>query len=84
VPAAATAAGLAEDAVPALLAALPLGAAALAEVPGLTTDIATAAGGAFQQSFVHGLRTTALSSLAFGILGIIGKFLFSAVTLTSY
>jgi hypothetical protein len=73
VPAAATAAGLAQDSVAALLAALPLGAAALAEVPGITTEIATAAGAAFQESYVHGLRVTSLSSLAFGILGIIGK-----------
>ena len=72
VPAAATAAGLPADSVAALLAALPAGAAALEQVPGLTPEIATAAAGAFQQSYVHGLRTTALSSLAFGILGIIG------------
>ena len=72
VPSAATAAGLPADSVAALLAALPVGADALAQVPGLTPEIATAAAGAFQESYVHGLRTTALSSLAFGILGIIG------------
>lgn len=53
------------------MAALPLGAAALAKVPGITTDIIVAAGGAFQQAYVVGLRTTALSSLSFGILAII-------------
>lgn len=72
VPAAAQAAGLPASSVPALLAALPVGSAALAKVPGITTDIALAAAGAFQQSYVIGLRTTALSSLAFGIPAIIG------------
>jgi hypothetical protein len=73
VPPAAIAAGLPEGSVAALMAALPVGSAALALVPGISTDIALAAAGAFQESYVHGLRTTALSSLAFGILGIIGK-----------
>lgn len=71
VPAAATAAGLPASSVPALLAALPLGATALAKVPGITTEITLAAGAAFQQAYVIGLRTTALSSLSFGILAII-------------
>ncbi|CAO2655346.1 Nn.00g104100.m01.CDS01 [Neocucurbitaria sp. VM-36] len=71
VPAAATAAGLSPDSVPALLAALPVGATALAEVPGITNEIIAAAGAAFQQAYVIGLRTTALSSLSFGILAII-------------
>lgn len=74
VPVAAEAAGLPSSSVPALLAALPLGAEALAKVPGITTDIMVAAGAAFRQSYVVGLRTTALSSLSFGIIGIIGKF----------
>lgn len=72
VPPAAEAAGLPASSVPALMAALPLGSAALAKVPGITTDIILAAAGAFQQSYVIGLRTTALSSLAFGIPAIIG------------
>ncbi|KAF2466187.1 MFS general substrate transporter [Lindgomyces ingoldianus] len=71
IPAAATAAGLPADSVPALLTALPLGASALTQVPGITNDIAAAAGAAFQQSYVVGLRTTALSSLSFGIVAII-------------
>jgi hypothetical protein len=74
VPPAATAAGLPESSVAALMAALPVGSAALSQVPGITTDIALAAAGAFQHSYVHGLRTTALSSLSFGILGVIGKY----------
>jgi hypothetical protein len=71
VPPAAIAAGLKASNVPALLEALPLGSSALAQVPGITTKIATAAGAAFQQSYVVGLRTTALSSLSFGVIGII-------------
>lgn len=39
-----------------ILAALPLGAAALEKVPGLTTAIAGAAGLAFQESYRLGLR----------------------------
>ena len=71
VPAAAIAAGLPASSAPALLAALPLGATAIAQVPGITNEIAVAAGAAFQQSYVHGLRTTALSSLSFGVLAIV-------------
>ncbi|KAH7023911.1 fungal trichothecene efflux pump [Ilyonectria destructans] len=71
VPAAALKAGLPEDSIEKLLAALPLGSAALQQVPGITTDIMVAAGAAFQQSYVVGLRTTCLSSLSFGIIGII-------------
>lgn len=76
VPPAAIGAGLPEDSVAALLAALPLGSAALAEVPGISMEIIAAAGAAFKQSYVVGLRTTCLSSLAFGVIGIIGKSLF--------
>jgi MFS family permease len=74
VPAAAEAAGLPASSAMALLEALPLGAAALAKVPGVTLKIIEAAGAAYQQAYVVGLRTTALSSLSFGIIGIIGKF----------
>ncbi|KAF2736006.1 MFS general substrate transporter [Polyplosphaeria fusca] len=70
VPAAAVAAGLPADSAAALLAALPLGAAAIAEVPGVTSSVLAAAGAAWQQSYVVGLRTTALSSLSFGVLAI--------------
>jgi hypothetical protein len=71
VPAAAIAAGLSPSSAPALLAALPLGATALAKVPGFTPEIGAVAGAAFQQSYVVGLRTTALSSLSFGIVAIV-------------
>jgi hypothetical protein len=73
VPAAAEAAGLPAGSSAALLAALPLGATALAKVPGVTTEIIAAAGAAFQQSYVVALRTTALSSLSFGVVAIIGN-----------
>ncbi|KAI0154152.1 MFS general substrate transporter [Xylariaceae sp. FL1272] len=69
VPAAATGAGLPESSVQALLSALALGD--LSPVPGITDEIAQAASAAFVQSYVVGLRTTALSSLSFGIVGII-------------
>ncbi len=71
VPAAATAAGLPQSSVAALLAALPLGSAAIQAVPGITDAIAAAAGLAYQASYVQGVRTTALSSLSFGIVAII-------------
>lgn len=56
VVAAAEAAGASRTTAEAVLAALPLGAAALEKVQGLTTAIATAAGGAFIQSYVEGVR----------------------------
>jgi len=70
-PAAVTAAGLPTSSIADLAAALPLGAAALAKVPGISTSIIAAAGGAVVESYVKALRVTALSSLAFGILAII-------------
>jgi hypothetical protein len=76
IPAAVTAAGLPVSSVAALVAALPLGATALANVPGITNNIIAAASSAVQQSYVVGLQTTALSSLSFGIVGIIGKLFF--------
>ncbi|KAF4983581.1 hypothetical protein FZEAL_1031 [Fusarium zealandicum] len=68
---AAISAGLPSSSVEQLLAALPLGSAALQEVPGITSEIIAAAGKAFQQSYVAGIRTTCLSSLSFGVIGII-------------
>lgn len=56
VPPAAIAAGLPSGSVDALLTALPLGAAALSKVPGITTKVLDAALGAFQESYVVGLR----------------------------
>jgi hypothetical protein len=63
--------GLPSSSLTSLMAALPLGAPALAKVPGITTEIMAAAGAALQQSYVHALRVTALSSLSFGIVAII-------------
>jgi len=54
--AAAEAAGATPSVAAAVLAALPLGAAALGKVAGLTTKIAVAAGGAFVQSYVHAIQ----------------------------
>ena len=54
--AAAEAAGASPKTAEAVLAALPLGAAALEKVQGLTTAIATAAGGAFVESYVQGVK----------------------------
>ena len=63
VPAAAEAAGASPTVAAAVLAALPLGAAALEKVQGLTLAIAEAAGGAFVNSYVQGVRyVTPISS----------------------
>ena len=59
--AAAEAAGASASTAKAVLAALPLGTAALEKVQGLTTAIATAAGGAFIQSYVEAVRYVFLS-----------------------
>lgn len=71
VPQAAMQAGATSDTATALLAAFPLGSAAIAEVPGTNSDILAAAGTAFQWSYAYGLKMTALSSLSFGFLGFI-------------
>lgn len=72
VPVAAEAAVLPANSAMALLEALPLGAAALEKVPGITLKIVEAAGAAYQRAYVVRLRTAALSSLSFGIIEIIG------------
>lgn len=56
VPAAVIAAGGTTATAKAVLEALPLGAAALEKVPGITANIATAAGIAYQESFTKGLQ----------------------------
>ncbi|KAF2500113.1 hypothetical protein BU16DRAFT_453129 [Lophium mytilinum] len=71
VPKAAIAAGATPSTAQALLAAIPLGAAAIEKVPGITTAIVEAAGAAFVQSYVVGLRTICLASIAFGVVGIV-------------
>jgi hypothetical protein len=54
-----------------VLAALPLGSAAVANVPGITIAIAEATGAAYVASYVVDLRTVALVSVAFGVIGVI-------------
>jgi hypothetical protein len=54
--AAAEAAGASPKVAQNVLAALPLGTAALEKVKGLTTKIATAAGAAFVESYVQGVK----------------------------
>lgn len=54
--AAAEGAGASPKVALAVLEALPLGTAALEKVNGLTTKIATAAGGAFVESYVQGVK----------------------------
>ena len=56
VPAAAEAAGATPAIANTVLAALPSGAAALAQVKGATPAILKAAGGAFQESYVQGVK----------------------------
>jgi hypothetical protein len=70
VPAAAIAAGMSPANAQSLLAAFPLGAAAIANVSGTTPEAIGAASLAFQWSYAHGLKVVALSSLSFGIVGL--------------
>lgn len=56
VPAEAMAASASPATAQTALVALPLGAAALEKVQGLTTAIATAAGGPFTESYVQGVK----------------------------
>lgn len=69
VPNAVAALGGSESTAAALLAALPLGAEAIAKVPGTTEVMVAAAGAAFVQSYVVALRTVCLTSIAFGVVG---------------
>ncbi len=71
VPKAAMQAGASEGTAAAVLAAFPLGSTALAKVPGVNDKILAAAGTAYQWSYAHGLKITALSSLSFGLVGLI-------------
>lgn len=75
VPAAVLGAGGTSDMAASILAAFPLGATALAKVPGATAEILGAAGLAYQWAYAHALSVTALSSLAFGGVGLILCFL---------
>jgi hypothetical protein len=69
VPAAAVAAGMSPENAQSLLAAFPLGAAAIEKVPGASPEAVGAASLAFQWSYAHGLKVVALSSLSFGVVG---------------
>lgn len=80
VPAAAIAAGMSSENAQALLAAFPLGAAAIAKVPGTTEEAIGAASLAFQWSYAHGLKIVALSSLSFGIVGLLCIFYCQDIT----
>ncbi|KAJ4286726.1 hypothetical protein N0V90_012978 [Kalmusia sp. IMI 367209] len=62
-------AGGSETTAAGLLAALPLGAEAIAKVPGANEAMMVAAGAAFTQSYVIALRTVCLTSIAFGVIG---------------
>ncbi|ORY06913.1 fungal trichothecene efflux pump [Clohesyomyces aquaticus] len=79
-PQAAMAAGMSAENAQKLLAAFPLGAKAIAAVPGTTTEALAAAGLAFQWSYAHGLKVVALSSLSFGILGLMCCFYCEDIT----
>ncbi|OAA63518.1 Fungal trichothecene efflux pump [Niveomyces insectorum RCEF 264] len=70
-PQAAIAAGLDPQSAQQLLAAFPLGAAAISAVPGVNATILEAASTAYKWSYAHGLKITALSSLSFAGLGLI-------------
>ncbi|KXS94594.1 hypothetical protein AC578_1785 [Pseudocercospora eumusae] len=70
VPKAAMNAGASESAAAALTHALTAGGNGT-NVPGVDAEILGAAREAFQWSYAHGLKITALSSLAFGGLGLV-------------
>lgn len=76
------AAGASPQMADAILEALPLGSAALESVQGITPELLEVARAAYQDVYVIGLRTTALSSLSFGIVGIIGRIALSRWTKT--
>lgn len=67
------AAGGSPNTAQALLAALPLGTDAVLAVKGATAAIIEAASKAYTDSYVVGIRTVCLSSLAFGGVGIIAS-----------
>lgn len=69
IPAAAMAAGANQTTADMLITAI--GAGTAADVPGATTAIIEAAGAAFKQTYVVGLRTVCLVSIAFGVVGTI-------------
>lgn len=70
--AAAVKAGLPQSSVASFLSAFPLGETALAKVSGVTPEVLEAAGLAFKWSYAHALKVVALTSVGFGVLGILG------------
>lgn len=71
VPEAAISAGASTDTARALLVALAQGTHAVESVQRANASIISAASTAYKWSYAHGLKITALSSLAFGGLGLI-------------
>ena len=71
VPKAAIAAGLPSSSVSELISALTTGSPTITSIPGIDNTIIAAASTAFKESYAHGLRMLALSSLSFGCIGII-------------
>jgi hypothetical protein len=55
----------------AVLTALPNGTKAVLSLPHVTSAIAAAAGAAYEQSYIVGIRTVALASIAFGGVGMV-------------
>jgi hypothetical protein len=68
---AAEAAGASLPVAKALLAALPLGADAIASVKGSTSSIVAAAADAYTKSYVKGTQTVAYASIGFGCVAVI-------------
>jgi hypothetical protein len=79
-PKAAIAAGMTSENAQKLLTAFPLGATALVAVPGTNAEALAAAAEAFKWSYAHALKIVALSSLSFGLVGLICCFLCEDLT----
>ncbi|OAG37836.1 hypothetical protein AYO21_07942 [Fonsecaea monophora] len=77
---AAEAAGASQAVAQQVLSALPLGADALAKIQGATTAIIAAAGSAFTESYVKATQTVALTSIAFGGVGVISALFLEDIT----
>ncbi len=77
---AAVAAGASVATAEQVLTALPSGLTALMKVPGITTAIAEAASVAYVNSYIVGIRTVALASIAFGGIGMIACLFLEDIT----
>ncbi|CAM1502223.1 Fc.00g042070.m01.CDS01 [Cosmosporella sp. VM-42] len=71
VPKAAMDLGMSRSSAQDLLTAIATGSSTLQDIPGLTDEILGAAVNAFKWSYAHGLKITALTSLAFAGTGLI-------------